>query len=379
MKTNNQDVIIALQPGKVEVGDIVLTSRPDLSAFVIRGATSIRSFQKADFSHAALCTRPDLLLEAVPDGVIRRSVFATYVRRPEWIKVLRPISPLHTNDEGQSLPYYAERLYGRPYAPARAVASIFAWPNMEETRSVFCSQLVAQTYVDYGRPLLPGVEPSKTYPFLLTTSKELQDVTSSCVRSISSHADSATYQTIIEAADAMELLSSEMQMNQRVFKMLKSNPDVLIPPDVYSLPDMWEWLKVCDTAVKEADKEILSTMERSGYFDWYSEFTKNVLSDASAIESLLMILERASTGAPFPRGEVERLVVDIVDTLQQGAVSVEGRRDTMNEAARVSSETGLATAERLYQKYCDEYEACKHLQDMKERLVSALRNLPITS
>lgn len=111
--------IYSLIPDEVYVGDVVLSAGSGIISWGIRKSTG------SEFSHAALCTRPGMLLEAVAHGVMRRSVLATYVSRRKWIKVLRPNFSVVDQDTGRSLAHCAEALYGRGYSGRGAVASRF--------------------------------------------------------------------------------------------------------------------------------------------------------------------------------------------------------------------------------------------------------------
>src|SRR5436190_15309920 len=120
MSQETEDVIFALQPGTIRIDDIVLTS--DFGAIPL----GIRRFTRSDFSHAALCTRPDMLFEAVREGVMRRSVLGTLAPCQEWIRVLRPKKALAPNQHGLRVADYAEALYGRAYSRRGATASRFS-------------------------------------------------------------------------------------------------------------------------------------------------------------------------------------------------------------------------------------------------------------
>jgi hypothetical protein len=95
----------ALISSRIQVGDIVFVSRAAFAPFFIR----LFTFSKC--SHVAMCTRPGMLLEAVPGGVIRQSVFETYADKRRWLRVLRPKRPLVANAFGLSVEHYAEQEY----------------------------------------------------------------------------------------------------------------------------------------------------------------------------------------------------------------------------------------------------------------------------
>src|SRR5882724_7499086 len=125
-----EEWIYALDPGKIKVNDIVLISTDEWSSRLVRLGT------RSDYGHAALCTRPGMLFEAVPTGVMRRSVIGTFTTRREWIKVLRPRTPLGANAQGLQVAHYAERMYGRSYSRKRAALSVTECINISDNGSV---------------------------------------------------------------------------------------------------------------------------------------------------------------------------------------------------------------------------------------------------
>src|ERR1051326_7396160 len=144
MNAQTENVIYALRPGSIEINDVVLTSDFGIVPW------GIRTFTASDLSHAALCTMPDMLFEAVREGVMRRSVIGTFAYRPEWIKVLRPRKPLPPNHLGLTVADYAEALYGRGYSRRGAVASRFPVIGAAGDGAIFCSQAIAHAYAEYG-------------------------------------------------------------------------------------------------------------------------------------------------------------------------------------------------------------------------------------
>lgn len=205
-----QKWIYALNPMQIEVNDVVLLSRAGLTSWAIRNRTH------SDFSHAALCTRDGMLIEAMPQGVMHRSVIGTYATRPEWIKVLRTKIPLGLSAEAQPLTFYAERLYGRAYSKIRAGTSIIGWIDIPDDGSTFCSRVIAEAFCDFGMDILPGTKLSKITPAMLLKSRELKDVTRQCIRKLGSETDRHLFDEVVETA-SQQSPGDEMEMNRRVF------------------------------------------------------------------------------------------------------------------------------------------------------------------
>ena len=271
MSKKSEDIIFALQPGSIEIDDIILTSDFGTIPF------GIRKFTKSDFSHAALCTKPAMLLEAVRDGVLRRSVIGTFAPRLEWIRILRPKKPLPVNAQGLRVRDYAESLYGRAYTCRGAIASLFPILGPAEDGSVFCSQVIAQAFLDYCVSLLLGKIPSQIYPGKLLDSHELMDVTADCVRTLGSVSNPNLYKEIVDTA-SQELLGTEMQMNRQAFEAIRKELGDTVPEHVHLLTDLSSWLSAefSFEAVKKSDGVILNILEREGMFEWYAKFSANV-------------------------------------------------------------------------------------------------------
>lgn len=267
MARKSEEVIFALRPDSILVGDIILTS----AAAVISYA--IRRFTESDLSHAAICTRPGMLLEATGTGVLRRSAIGTYATRIDWIRVLRPKKPLAPNVHGLGIAECAESIYGHEYSVRGALACHFPVFGGSEDGGVFCSQLVAQAYLLYGLPLLLGKSPSQINPGMLLKSSELSDVTNSCIRRLGSVSDADVYKLVVETA-TQELPIVEMRMNRRAFDAIQERLGGRLPEQVQSLPELIIWLSASSSSdvVKRSDPVILEILEREDMFRWHDEF-----------------------------------------------------------------------------------------------------------
>jgi hypothetical protein len=364
--TQAEDVIFALQPGTIQIDDIVLTS--DFG--IVR--LGIRTFTRSDFSHAALCTKADMLFEAVPDGVMRRSVLGTYAPRPEWLRVLRPKEPLPPNGHGLRVADYAEALYGRAYSVRGAVASRLAIVGGSDDGSVFCSQVIAQAFHDYGRPLLPGKLPAQIYPGLLLDSPELTDVTGNCIRKLGSLTDAELYQEVIDTANH-DLPGAEMRMNRRAFGAVQKCFAGDLPANVLSLTDLAIWMShdFNTDVVQRSDPRILAILESEQFFGWYDGFSLKVRQEAAVMELAAMQAE-ASVGLPLT-AEIQALIDDFGEVVSVGEVSLAARKNTASEYENLAARTGLETFARLRDMYRRQFEDANRLQQAKLRLIAALR------
>jgi hypothetical protein len=361
----SEDIIFALRPGSIQLNDIVLTSDFGLVPW------GIRTFTKSDFSHAALCTMPDMLFEAVRDGVMRRSVIGTFAYRPDWIMVLRPRKSLAPNHLGLTVADYAEALYGRGYSRRGAVASRFPAIGAGEEGIFFCSQVIAHAFSEYGVELVPGKTPAQIYPALLVDSPELEDVTDKCIRQLGSVSNDDQYRLVIDTA-GQEAPGAEMRMNRRVLEAVQKELGNQLPEGIHSLTDLSMWLsREHDTsAVRLADAPILSVLEREGTFKWYEEFSGNA-------QRLAEILEFAARAAELstqePRtAEIQLLIEDLKEAIPLAKAALERRQGTARDYEDLAKTTRLQTFERLASIYRRQYDDAARIDKARTRLVDAL-------
>jgi len=369
--SETEELIYALLPNSIQVNDIVLTSATGVVPW------GIRKFTDSDFSHAALCTRPGMLLEAVTVGVMRRSVIATYASQPEWIKVLRPKMALPLDSHGLGVADYAEALYGRGYSLRGAAASKYSIIGPAAAGPVFCSQVIAQAFADYGINLIPGKRPCDIYPGLLLKSPELLDVTTSCIRKVGARSSPEQHDQIVAAAE-QELPGSEMSMNRRAFKAIRKELGAALPDSIHSLTDVSIWLSIEQNSdvVNGADEIILSVLEREGMFQWLDEFSVGATSLAQTLEFAATAAEQ-SMNEPM-NADIESLLDDLTETAQLGQSSLAGRAATKNDYANLASKTGLKTFDRLRGVYQRQFDDAERIHQARARIIAALGKRPPT-
>jgi hypothetical protein len=369
MPEKSEKIIFALRPDSVLVGDIVLTSG---SAFI---SFAIRTFTKSDLSHAAICTRPGMLLEAAGPGVLRRSTLGTSATRKEWIRVLRPRRPLTPNAQGFGIGECAESAYGRAYSVRGALACCFPLFGSGDDGGVFCSQVVAEAYALYGISLLAGRGPGQINPGMLLESPELEVVTDACVRTVRSVSEPDLYDAIVRTA-AEDLPIDEMRMNRRAFEAIRKRLGDTLPEPVYSLPELMVWLSARSSSdeCKRADPVILATLQSEGMFTWQSDFRANT-------RTLIAIFEWAADAAEVSEKyqmlpEIEALLTDFRDIAALMHSSLDGRRNTAQMYQTLASRTGLKTFERFAGIYNQEYSDAQRLHVAVDRMLNALKRRP---
>lgn len=266
-KAGDEGEIYALETNTLQVGDIILLSQKGLASWAIRTGT------RSNVSHAAVLTRPGILLEAQPEGVRRRSTLGTFATKREWIAVLRPTFQLEWNAQGVSLANCAETRYGWAYSKIRAIGSPL--PDLSELAGwldgTFCSELVALAYADYGVDLLPGVKRSAITPGKLKKSKLLSDVTASCICVLHPVRDANAY-NLARRLHAREEPKQDMELERHCFEQIRASQPTA--PVVRSLHEAFEWLASLDMRTQanaDIDARVLEILDREGYFKSYED------------------------------------------------------------------------------------------------------------
>jgi hypothetical protein len=273
--TKPKKVVFCLDPEKVLENDIVLL------------------FERV-WGHAALCRKSNELFEAMPEGLHRRLVVATFVERRDRIHVLRPKQALGVNDRGKRVADYAEDLYGNAYALGSALSAALGIPQFKTEGTYFCSQMIARIFIDYGVDLLPGKRPERVLPIDFVSSLALQPVTDQCLREINPITQRSDYEMLMEVAEAAKCVSREMAMIRRVFKTCMKRLGKYKPKEVYSIQELWRWLgtrALAATApqpdllpISELERLILESMQQGGYWDFYKGVHLKSVADLDSLK-----------------------------------------------------------------------------------------------
>lgn len=364
---NAANEIYALRPERVQVGDVVLTSSQHLISSGIRVGT------QSQFSHAALCTRQGMLLEATRTGVMRYPILGVYATRREWLKVLRPIEPMTANQLTE-LTIYAEGLYGRGYSILGALLSPFGVTSAMSSTGIFCSQLVAHAYAQLGRTIVLGVNPISVTPAALAASRELDDVSSDCVRVVTSV--EPIYEHIIQASENAPH-SDEMGMNRQVFKAVRTAAGDLLPESVRSLPEVFAWIveNASSAQANEVAGVVLALLEREKFFAWYEKWSDSRTKELEQLELLAVLVERVHSISNEERQPLRGLLTDLEPLVQLDQEVLRGRLATAQVWRVHATETKFALFEVLAEKYEEEYAFQEHFSRALGRLAQALQKL----
>lgn len=152
-----------LDLSKLRPGDVILTRSPGYFE-----SWAIRTVTWSDFSHAILVVSLPNGIEAADVGVERFRLDNRVARSPNNIKVLRPRPEFKF--DSLALTKSADGLLERAYADRDAKLSILRFVPQQERGRFFCSQLVAQCFLDAGLSIVQNALPLKTTPKMIAKS-----------------------------------------------------------------------------------------------------------------------------------------------------------------------------------------------------------------
>ena len=363
--SEDEDVLYVLDPEKVLVGDIVLTTGDRWTSWTIRTIT------RSPFSHAAICTRRDMLVEAQPTGVTRALVGATCSPTTENLAVLRLRPGLSPVDKfGLQVADYAESFYGRAYSVRGALASPF--PGEGPTgAALFCSQLVVEAYRSVGVDLLPGLEPNKVVPGALIGSEALVNVTESAVRVVRRADSVLEYLTLLDGP-AMGIPHKEMDMNRRVAERVGREMKRLglsVPDSLFH--SLWMLEDVFHSGdshrAAELDHCFLQAFAAEGFLVWYDAHDASLRACLEELTKVKEFVEREQV----PREQRMETAVVLRQAIGERD-SGEARRDTFEETQRRAALTNLETFKTLAELYYRQWQTELHRRAVLKQVIAAL-------
>jgi hypothetical protein len=174
-----------LDCSKLETGDVILTTVPDSPISKV-----IRATTQSAYSHAALIVlNGSGIIEAIGSGVEMTSPLSFAVRDVKNIKILR--IPSLSDSVKEKIETSLAHLF-KDYSTTGALLSVTDAKFKGEDTELFCSQLVAQTYLDAGVSLCEKPA-AKVTPADLDRSLAFQDITPSVLIKSSSENSSAAW------------------------------------------------------------------------------------------------------------------------------------------------------------------------------------------
>jgi hypothetical protein len=152
-------------------GDILLSTIP--SEWISIG---IRFVIQAPFSHAAIFTKPPMLIEADTSGVRPRNILGIGVRNPENVCLLRLSESIpNAISIAESAAQIADTRMVRSYGYLGALMTLLPVPTGNSV-AYFCSHLVADAYARAGLKLLSNKNANKITPKHLLTNSHFRKI-----------------------------------------------------------------------------------------------------------------------------------------------------------------------------------------------------------
>lgn len=144
-----------IDPGVLEVGDVILSTTESIISTGIRIAT------RSAVSHAALHVGGGFIIEAVEEGVRCVHVRSLVFPKEQYVRILRPAKC--SAEERTQASRHARSLLYRPYSIRGAIGAVLPFCRAPEDPGRFCSQLVAEAYFRADAPLIRQ-NPQNTTP-----------------------------------------------------------------------------------------------------------------------------------------------------------------------------------------------------------------------
>ena len=169
-------------------GDVLLCTRPsDTISKLIRGATA------GTFSHAAICTKSPIFLEADFSGVCNFSLERFLITSAHNARILRlkclfdPEARIAASAAGAAAEYETGR-----YDKIAAVASVFGGAKFGS--GLFCSYVVSAAYASAGLNIVrAGKAPAATTPADIELSPHFDDITEIVLKRVALAPDGEYY------------------------------------------------------------------------------------------------------------------------------------------------------------------------------------------
>lgn len=156
-----------LNPQRLQVGDIILTSAPN------KVSKAVRRMTKSEISHAMVYVQHSSLIDATAHGVHSNNLQRLFLEDDAVVVVLRHRTPLG-EEVIRKVTDFARAATGTEYSKKEAMAVVARTMRRTGSRKQFCSRLAAQAYAFAGISLVP--DPDYCSPEDLRTSGYLVEI-----------------------------------------------------------------------------------------------------------------------------------------------------------------------------------------------------------
>lgn len=161
---------------KLRPGDLILAKNAEAESF--KGRVRSDAIVKAtggNFSHALLCTKPPVLIEAIGEGVSNISALISFVHDLKNVRVLR----YRDEEVARKAGSVALGFLGQGYSVRDAIRSVLPGDTATQPAGdrTFCSALVATAFQAAGALEFQNISPMKITPATLENMGGFADVT----------------------------------------------------------------------------------------------------------------------------------------------------------------------------------------------------------
>jgi hypothetical protein len=241
-----------LDVDKLRPGDIIFSTERAASSFLIRIRT------RSKYSHASIYLGDGLYAEAVDVGVRTRAA-TTMVK--EQMKVIRLKGGAETEQAAEAAAERINYYLHAPYALPSAILSVISSVPSADSRALFCSQLIAQSYFDIGIAVAKELPPTKVTPAILSNSGLFDDVTETVrfrTRAVPEHLVFGHFETL---SDRETKIVENMYQKLRPFFEQRG---MSVPPQWIGMLRILADLNN-PSVQKDLDFEVITTMRDAGY------------------------------------------------------------------------------------------------------------------
>ena len=130
----------------------------------------IQSVTFSTFSHAILILEPPWAIESTKYGVVKFRLDRMIFKDPANGCLLRAVASKERTINVDSLIKFAESRITAPYAKKEVLLSVFRSMPRVEHGKYFCSQLVAEAYLNSGFGMIENLPPERITPAILAKS-----------------------------------------------------------------------------------------------------------------------------------------------------------------------------------------------------------------
>ena len=189
------------------------------------------------------------------------------------------------------------------------------------------------------------------------------------MRELDSIKDAPLYNQCISISKAI-LVDTDMKMNFRALKDIRTRLGKKIPKTLHSLTDIWKWLIEGSAAARTADPVIYEILQLQGFASYYDGVHADRQLTALLWEQFAGYAE-SLPASPGP--DANMLVEEFATGIPLSETSLKSRAITKLEYDGHIKTSSLKTIQYLHQIFERDYRLAQHTHSAYLRFVSALK------